>query len=219
MKNYNPILFDLDGTLTDPGVGIRNSVSHALAQYGLRMDEAELNRFIGPPLAEGFREFCGFSELQAAEAVEHYRDYYREKGMLENRVYDGIPEMLAHLQERGKILAVATSKPEIFARQILRHYRLDRFFGVVSGSNLDGSHSQKSEVVASALAQCPGAPDGTAVLVGDRKHDIEGARLAGIDAVGVTFGYGSKEELLAAGAPVIAHSVAELERLLLSATF
>ena len=218
MKNYNPILFDLDGTLTDPGEGIRNSVSYALAKYGLRMDEAELNRFIGPPLAEGFREFCGFSAAEAAEAVEFYREYYREKGMLENRVYEGIPELLTHLQERGKILAVATSKPEIFARQILHHYELDRFFAVIAGSNLDGSQSKKSEVTVSALAQCPAAPDGAAVLVGDRKHDIEGASLAGIDAIGVTFGYGSKEELLAAGAPAIVHSVAELEDLLLSTT-
>lgn len=138
--------------------------------------------------------------------------------MLENRVYNGIPEMLAHLREQGKILAVATSKPEIFARQILRHYELDRFFDVIAGSNLDGSQSKKSEVAASALAQCPAAPDGTAVLVGDRKHDIEGASLAGIDAIGVTFGYGSEEELLAAGAPAIVHSVAELEHLLLSTT-
>lgn len=218
MKNYNPILFDLDGTLTDPGEGIRNSVSYALAKYGLRMDEAELNRFIGPPLAEGFREFCGFSAAEAAEAVEFYREYYWEKGMLENRVYAGIPELLAHLQERGKILAVATSKPEIFARQILHHYELDRFFAVIAGSNLDGSQSKKSEVTVSALAQCPAAPDGAAVLVGDRKHDIEGASLAGIDAIGVTFGYGSEEELLAAGAPAIVHSVAELEDLLLSTT-
>ena len=216
MKKYNPILFDLDGTLTDPGEGIRNSVSYALTKYGLRMDETELNRFIGPPLAEGFQDFCGFSAAKAAEAVEFYREYYRGKGMLENRVYNGIPEMLAHLREQGKILAVATSKPEIFARQILHHYELDRFFDVIAGSNLDGSQSKKSEVAVSALAQCPAAPDGTAVLVGDRKHDIEGASLAGIDAIGVTFGYGSEEELLAAGAPAIAHSVAELEQILLS---
>lgn len=102
MKSYNPILFDLDGTLTDPGEGIRNSVAHALQYYGIQMSTAELNRFIGPPLAEGFREFCGFSAGQAAEAVEHYREYYREKGMLENRVYDGIPELLAHLRGRGR---------------------------------------------------------------------------------------------------------------------
>ena len=203
MKSYNPILFDLDGTLTDPGEGIRNSVAHALRYYGIQMSTAELNRFIGPPLAEGFREFCGFSAGQAAEAVEHYREYYREKGMLENRVYDGIPELLAHLRGAGKVLAVATSKPEVFARQILHHYGLDGNFQVIAGSELDGSRSKKHEVAAYAL-------------VGDRRHDVEGARQAGIDAVGVTFGYGSEEELLSAGAPAIAHSVAELEQILLS---
>ena len=199
-SSYDPILFDLDGTLTDPGEGIRNSVAHALNYYGIQMSTAELNRFIGPPLAEGFREFCGFPAGQAAEAVEHYREYYREKGMLENRVYDGIPELLSHLREAGKILAVATSKPEVFARR----------------SELDGSRSKKHEVAAYALSQCPLSDSGRAVLVGDRRHDVEGARLAGIGAVGVTFGYGSEEELLSAGAPAIAHSVAELEQILLS---
>ena len=216
MKSYNPILFDLDGTLTDPGEGIRNSVAHALQYYGIQMSTAELNRFIGPPLAEGFREFCGFSAGQAAEAVEHYREYYREKGMLENRVYDGIPELLSRLRQVGKILAVATSKPEVFARQILRHYGLDNDFQVIAGSELDGSRSKKHEVVAYALSQCPLPAGGRAVLVGDRWHDVEGARQAGIDAVGVTFGYGSEQELLSAGAPAIAHSVAELEQILLS---
>ena len=216
MKSYNPILFDLDGTLTDPGEGIRNSVAHALQYYGIQMSTAELNRFIGPPLAEGFREFCGFSAGQAAEAVEHYREYYREKGMLENRVYDGIPALLAHLRGAGKVLAVATSKPEVFARQILHHYGLDGNFQVIAGSELDGSRSKKHEVAAYALSQCPLPADGRAVLVGDRRHDVEGARQASIDAVGVTFGYGSEEELLSAGAPAIAHSVAELEQILLS---
>lgn len=216
MKSYNPILFDLDGTLTDPGEGIRNSVAHALRYYGIQMSTAELNRFIGPPLAEGFQKFCGFSVGQAAEAVEHYREYYREKGMLENRVYDGIPELLAHLREAGKVLAVATSKPEVFACQILRHYRLDDCFQVIAGSELDGSRSKKHEVVTFALSRCPMSASGMAVLVGDRWHDVEGARQAGIDAVGVTFGYGSEEELLSAGAPSIAHSVTELEQILLS---
>ena len=216
MKSYDPILFDLDGTLTDPGEGIRNSVAHALNYYGLQMSTAELNRFIGPPLAEGFQEFCGFSAGQAAEAVEHYREYYREKGMLENRVYEGIPELLAHLREAGKILAVATSKPEVFARKILRHYGLGDYFQVIAGSELDGSRSKKHEVAAYALSRCLVSDSGRAVLVGDRRHDVEGARLVGIDAVGVTFGYGSEEELLSAGAPAIAHSVAELEQILLS---
>lgn len=216
MRAYNPILFDLDGTLTDPGEGIRNSVAHALNYYGIQMSTAELNRFIGPPLAEGFQAFCGFPASQAAEAVEHYREYYQEKGMLENRVYDGIPELLAHLREAGKVLAVATSKPEVFACQILRHYRLDDCFQVIAGSELDGSRSKKHEVVTFALSRCPMSASGMAVLVGDRWHDVEGARQAGIDAVGVTFGYGSEEELLSAGAPSIAHSVTELEQILLS---
>lgn len=216
MKSYNPILFDLDGTLTDPGEGIRNSVAHALNYYGIQMSAAELNRFIGPPLAEGFREFCGFSAGQAAEAVERYREYYREKGMLENRVYDGIPELLSRLREAGKILAVATSKPEVFARQILEHFHMDGYFDHIVGSCLDGTRTKKGEVIAEVFHRLghTGPDKGACVMVGDRLHDIQGARENGLNSIGVTFGYGSLEELQQAGATHIAPSFEELARLL-----
>ena len=181
MKSYNPILFDLDGTLTDPGEGIRNSVAHALRYYGIQMSTAELNRFIGPPLAEGFQKFCGFSVGQAAEAVEHYREYYREKGMLENRVYDGIPALLDHLRGAGKVLAVATSKPEVFARQILHHYGLDGNFQVIAGPCSVESKEQIIEVAKDVKASGATLLRGGAFKPRTSPYAFQGLRAEGIE--------------------------------------
>lgn len=211
MDEYNLILFDLDGTLTDPGEGIRNSVAYALEKYGIEVEDIlTLNRFIGPPLAEGFQQFYGFSTEQAAQAVSYYREYYQDYGIFENCVYKGIPELLELLRAHRKTLAVATSKPEVYAKQILKHYGLEPYFDCVVGGNLDGTRCKKHEVIAAVLEQYPASAGYRAVMVGDREHDIIGARQMGLDSVGVLFGYGSAEELNKAQATALAATVADI---------
>lgn len=192
------LLFDLDGTLTDPKIGITKSVAHALRAYGIEVDDLDtLTPFIGPPLSDSFEEFYGFSHEQAVEAVEKYREYFSVTGLFENRVYDGIPETLAALRARGYHLFVATSKPTFFARQILDHFALTQFFDDIVGSELDGSRVKKADVIRWCMEK-NALTD--AVMIGDRSYDIRGAAACGLSAVGVTFGYGSEDELREAGA-------------------
>lgn len=211
MKNYQTVLFDLDGTLTDPAVGITNSVMHALKKYGITVeDRRELYKFIGPPLHESFEKYYGFSRGEALQAVEYYREYYRDKGIYENVVYDGVEDMLKSLCESGKKIILATSKPEVFAREILRHFNLDKYFYYAAGANLDGTRTNKAEVIEYALHEGGVADKSTAVMVGDREHDIIGANKNGLDSIGVLFGYGTRTELEAAGAAYIAETVEKI---------
>lgn len=211
MKKYDVVLFDLDGTLTDPAVGITNSVMHALKKYGITVeDRTELYKFIGPPLHESFEKFYGFSREEALRAVEYYREYYRDKGIFENIVYDGVEDMLKNLCESGKKIILATSKPEVFAREILCHFNLDKYFFYAAGANLDGTRTDKAQVIEYALREGGVTDKSTAVMVGDREHDIIGANKNGIDSIGVLFGYGSREELETAGATHIAEKVEEV---------
>ena len=190
---YQLVLFDLDGTLTDPGVGITNSVAHALKKFGLAVPErAALYKFIGPPLHESFERYYGFSQEQAQTAVAYYREYFREKGIYENFVYDGVEELLKALRGAGRTLAVATSKPEVFAKQILEHFHLDPYFTYVAGANLDGTRTRKDQVIACALRGCGVEAPAAAVMVGDREYDIWGARKQGLDSIGVLYGYGGQ---------------------------
>ena len=210
------ILFDLDGTLTDPMVGITKSVQHALRAYGIDPPGLEaLCPFIGPPLKDSFMKYCGFPEARAEEAIGKYREYFAETGIFENQVYDGVEDMLRRLKAKGKTLLVATSKPEEFARRILEHFHLDRYFDYVCGASMDEKRVKKGDVIAYAL-ETAGVRDVTgAVMVGDREHDVIGARENHMDCIGVLFGYGSREELEDAGAAVTAASVEELAELLL----
>lgn len=211
MKYYNTILFDLDGTLTDPGLGITNSVWHALKKYNIAVeDREELYCFIGPPLIDSFVKYYGFTEEQAREAVGYYREYFTDKGMFENVAYDGVEELLKELKEAGKRLIVATSKPEIFAKQILIHFGLAQYFDFIAGSNLDETRVKKAEVIAYALDSCKITELSEAVMVGDREHDVIGAKTVGIDCIGVLYGYGSREELEQAGADMIAGTVEDI---------
>lgn len=213
MKKYNVILFDLDGTITDPGIGITNSVAYALKKHGITVeDRAELYKFIGPPLHLSFEEYYG---LDGQQAVEEYREYYRDKGIYENVVYSGVEAMLKKLNEAGKKVILATSKPEIFAREILRYFNLADYFYYAAGANLDGTLTDKAEVIAYALAEGGVTDKSTVLMVGDRKHDIIGAKKNGIDSMGVLYGYGSREELEAAGADYIAATVEEITEMLL----
>ena len=209
------VLFDLDGTLTDPKLGITRSIQHALRKRGLPVPDADaLSPCIGPPLEQSFRERFGLSPDDARSAVADYREYFEPHGMYENAVYPGIQELLAGLRAGGVRLAVATSKPTVYAERILAHFALAEHFEHVVGSFLDGRRSDKAELVADALALLDGVPRERAVLVGDRRHDLVGARANGIAAIAVGYGYGAREELLGAGAERVAESVAALGRLL-----
>ena len=204
---YQNILFDLDGTLTDPGMGITNSVMYALKKFKIDVeDRTSLYRFIGPPLKGSFKEFYGFSEEQSELAVQYYREYFKKQGMLENEVYDGIPELLKQLREKNKTLIVATSKPEPFTLEILRHFQLLDYFNFVAGATMDDTRNKKSDIIRYALESCHITDKSTAVMIGDRKHDIIGAKENGLDSIGVLFGYGDYEELKAAGATYIAET-------------
>lgn len=209
------ILFDLDGTLTDSGEGIMNSVEYALEKYGIKVEDREqLRAFVGPPLAEQFSKFCGFSAEEGHRAVDVYREYYQEKGIFENSVYEGIPEVLETLKSRGYKICMATSKPEKYAKLIAEHFDFAKYFDVIAGSLMDGGRVNKNEVIEYVLEQC-GATDREKVLmIGDRCYDIIGAKKAGTHSMGVLFGYGSREELEEAGADLIAETPADIAKLI-----
>jgi phosphoglycolate phosphatase len=214
-KHYDLILFDLDGTLTDPWEGITKSVQYALAKMGIHEpDRHKLTAFIGPPLAESFQHFYHLDPDQAWLAVLYYREYFSEHGLYQNRVYDGIPELLESLNDRQFLVGVATSKPTLYTETILRHFQLDKYFQLVVGSNMDGTRVLKSEVIETSLQ--PFGREIKALMVGDRCHDIEGAHSNGIDSVAVAYGYGSVEELQQARPTYLVNTVAELAQLLLT---
>ena len=203
--SYDFVLFDLDGTLTDSAEGIVNSVVYALERKGVPyVSKQELRRFVGPPLQASFRDHCGFSEEEAKDAVRVFREYFTEKGIYENAVYEGVPEMLLSLCKAGFKLAVATSRPEAFAKQILERFDLAKYFTVIAGASMDGT--DKPTVIRLALSRLNTEPSSRVLMVGDREHDILGAKEVGISSLGVLYGYGSKEELEEAGAAYIAAS-------------
>ena len=216
MKNYKYILFDLDGTITDSALGITNSVKYALNKLNAPIPPYEtLCRFIGPPLLDGFREFCGFNKKKAHTAVNLYREYYSTTGIFENAVYDGIPELLKSLKENGKTVILATSKPEKFAKRILEHFKLMQYFDLTAGASMDETRNNKDAVIDYALTECNIKDKSLAVMVGDRHHDIDGAKRNGISSIGVLYGFGSREELEAAGTDYIAEDINALYKILL----
>lgn len=209
--NYKYVLFDLDGTITDSGVGIINSIVYALKKYGIEVeDKSQLNKFVGPPLGDSFEKYYGFSKEKAIEAVDYYREYYREKGLFENLVYDGFEDLVKTLKDNNKELVVATSKPEIFAKQILEHFNLSKYFTYIAGSTLDGTRAKKGDVIKYALESCEIKDLSQVIMVGDREHDVIGAKQAGIKSIGVLYGYGNREELEEAGADFIAENVMDI---------
>ena len=220
MKQY--LLFDLDGTLTDPKVGITTCVQYALASFGIEEPDLDkLEPFIGPPLKDSFMEFYHMDEADAQVAVEKYRERFRDTGIFENQIYVGVPQMLRSLQKKGMHLAVASSKPTVFVERILEHFGIEKYFQVVVGSELDGTRVEKDQVVEEALRQLFGGRPverDKVYMIGDRRFDVEGARAQGVESVGVTYGYGSMEELREAKADYIVRSVAELHKFLLRGT-
>lgn len=210
---YNTILFDLDGTLTDPGIGITNSVAYALSKWNIEVtDRSELYKFIGPPLLDSFAGYYGFFEEDCQKALTYYREYFRSKGIYENEVYPGVVEMLETLKNSGKKIILATSKPEEFAIIILKHFDLYKYFDFVAGATMDESRNKKGDVIKYALESC--GIDKTdlkdVIMVGDRKHDVHGATENDLDCIGVLFGYGDREELETAGAKYIAEQIADI---------
>jgi phosphoglycolate phosphatase len=207
------VLFDLDGTLTESAPGIINSVAHALDAVGAPpLTSDVLLRFIGPPLIGSLREVANLDDAQVDAALVAYRDYFTERGMFENSVYEGVPALLQALVDDGRRLAVTTAKPLSAAAPIVEHFNLSRFFEAVCGPATDGVHETKAAVIADALTRLDVAPSREVVLVGDRAHDVEAARVAGISCVGALWGYGSREEL--ADADELAADVHELAALL-----
>ena len=208
---YQHYLFDLDGTLTDPGLGIKNSIRYALKKYGApALTEGELDTFVGPPLLDSFQKYCGVDREEALRLVQLYREYFLERGLYENRLYDDVDETLSELTRRGAKLYVATSKPEPFARKILAHFEIERYFTFIGGSTLEETRTDKGEVVAYVLKSANIDPKTEpCVMVGDRVYDIQGGRSSGLETVGVLFGYGDRAELADAD-----HLITSFEELL-----
>ncbi|MCD8052583.1 MAG: HAD hydrolase-like protein [Lachnospiraceae bacterium] len=217
MKKYHYFLFDLDGTLTEPEEGITKSVQYALEHFGIHEeDRTNLRRFIGPPLADSFQDFYGFDREKAMRARAKYQERYNVKGLYENAVIPGIPELLAGLRERGAVIALATSKPEPMARKILDQYGLTVWFDEIVGSCPDGERAAKVEAIAEVFRRMGlGEEDkARALMIGDRRHDVWGAQAFGIDSLGAYVGYADPGELETAGATWIAASMEEMTQLL-----
>jgi phosphoglycolate phosphatase len=209
------VLFDLDGTLTDPGRGIVKCFQYALGRLGRPCPPPEeLARYIGPPIRPAFGEMLrSEDERLIEEAVEAYRERFATVGLYENRVYEGVPEMLEGLRAAGFRLYVATSKPQVYAEEVLRHFSLDSYFEDVQGNELGGRLDDKAELVRELLAR-RGLGAEMSLMVGDRRHDVRAARGNGLQSVGVTYGYGSEAELREAGAVYVAGSPREVEELI-----
>lgn len=204
------VLFDLDGTLTDSRIGITTSIRHAMAHLGRPLGaDADLDWCIGPPLIDAFTRLLDGDRVRAADGVAAYRARYGTVGLYENTVYPGISALLEALAADGRILVVATSKPRVFATRILEHFDLARHFRAIHGSELDGTRAQKTELVPWVVAEEALDPL-TTVMVGDREHDVLGARAAGVATLGVSWGFGAEGELARAGAAVVAETPADL---------
>ncbi|MBP5331409.1 MAG: HAD hydrolase-like protein [Lachnospiraceae bacterium] len=209
---FKYLLFDLDGTLTESGSGIMNAARFALDHYGIRdVSEEELRRFIGPPLKDSFMRFYGFDEDTATEAIVWFRKYYNTQGWCENSPYPGVIDMLKELKESKFTLIVATSKIEVQAVRICSHFGLDCYLDGIVGSD-DGARSKKSDVIRYVLKEYGVDDLSEAIMIGDREHDIFGAKDAGLKSMGVLYGYGDREELEKAGADIIAERVEDISK-------
>ena len=196
MKKYEYLFFDLDGTLTDSCEGIYKSFEYALGFYGIEVKDLNtLKPVLGPPLKDSFMDMYGFDEKTADEAVAKYRERFSVTGLYENRVYDGVYEMLSALKEKGYFIALATSKPEKFARVILKHFELEKYFDFIAGATIGGNISTKEDVINHIINSLDITDNSKILMIGDRKYDLIGAKEFDIDAMGVLYGYGSAQEL------------------------
>lgn len=202
---YDIILFDLDGTLTDSGMGVKNGFIYALEKFGITAAHSELDKVMGPPLMDSFMQFYGFSFEDARQAVKYYREYYRETGVFENILYDGITDTLDSLKQMGKTLCIATSKPDVFAIQVLKMFDIYKYFDIISAATIDDKLCKKSDIVKIALDKSGGNSQ-NAIMVGDRHHDVFGAHENNIKCIGALYGYGDEDEMRTAGADYIART-------------
>ena len=216
MKDY--IFFDLDGTLTDSRPGIFESLQEVFSHFGIKKTEKEMMQFLGPALWDSLPKYCGFSHEQCVEAVEIFRKSYAEKGIFNNKVYDGIVSLLEKLKSEKKHIVLATGKPEPQANVVLNHFDLRKYFDFVGGSSLDKTRCRKAQVIDYALKNCGLSEKDKerVIMVGDRDNDINGAHENGIKVVAVLYGYGSKEEFEQNGADYICEIVKDLQELLLN---
>lgn len=216
MKDY--IFFDLDGTLTDSQEGIINSLKLALNYFNISKTENELRSFIGPSLQDTFQKSLGMNQEDYETAVKIFREYFSTKGLFENKVYEGIPNLLEQLKKSNRHNVVATSKPEKFAKQILGHFKLDAFFDCICGSRMDETRTDKAEVIAYTMECCHLKKEDSSriLMVGDRKNDVVGAHKNGIQVVSVLYGYGTRSEVESAGTDFTVNSVQELKDFLLA---
>jgi len=208
------ILFDLDGVISDNSDGITNGVKEVIKHFGLDVPpKSELLKFIGPPLHDAFTEYLGLSDTDVETAVKVYRKYYRDVGIFENVMYDGVPQMLGELQNRGYKLYLATSKPEEFARRICTRFGIDIYFTYIGGATFDGSRDKKADVMRYVMDEYDISPQ-EAVMIGDRHHDVYGARECNVDCIGVLYGFGSEDELMNAGAVHLASTPADIIKII-----
>jgi len=215
MKNFDTLLFDLDGTLTDSTEGILGCLVYAIERMGFEVPE-DTNKFLGPPIRQSFAEFLGMNGEQVDEAVRIFRERYSDTGLFENRVYDGITGMLERLKNGGKRLMVATSKPQVYAVRIFERFGLAQYFEIVGGAELDGSRDYKDQVIEYVLAKAGITDRSTVLMIGDRRQDVLGAHKTGLKCMGILWGFGSMEELTQAGADYIARTPQEAADMLLS---
>jgi phosphoglycolate phosphatase len=213
---YKYIFFDLDGTIIDSSEGVTNSVAYALEKYNIKAsDKKELYKFIGPPIIESFQKFYGFSKEEANTALKYYREHYKEEGVLENTLYPGIVDLIKALKDDNRTLIIATSKPEVYAKQILEDFGIAKFFTHIAGSTLDGTRLTKSHVMKYAVEISDIEDFSKAVMIGDREYDVLGAKEMGLSSIGVLYGFGSRKELEKAGADFIATSAKDIGKILL----
>ncbi len=219
-RDFEFILFDLDGTLTDSGPGILNCLEYALEDQRIPIPERDQMRtYLGPPLVDTFRDVFGMNNQQIAQAIDKYRERYHDIGLFENSVYEGVPELLAELQAAGIRMATATSKPEYSATRILQHFELDQYFEFIGAAALDGTRDSKSLVIKHTLENTNTSPTShNMIMIGDRRHDVHGAREHGIDTIGVLWGYGDAIELEDAGVTDLATNTENLKNLLLDSS-
>ena len=214
---YQYLLFDLDGTLTNPKEGITRSVQHALRHFGIEVaDPDTLTPYIGPPLIPSFIEFHGLTQEQAPEALQVYRQRFSTVGLFENEVLDGVPEMLRALKQNGRFVAVASSKPEPYVIRILEHFDLLQYFDEVVCASMDEKRSAKKDIIEEALRRMGKAPgDRDILMIGDRMHDVEGAQLCGLDSLGIYTGFAPEGELENAGTTYVFHTIGDMANFLL----
>lgn len=213
---YNYILFDLDGTLTNPAEGITNSVAYALDKFGISVDDKKsLYKFIGPPLSDSFQRYYGFTKEQSMKAVEYYREYFSTRGIFENQVFKDTKDMLSTLKSAGKRIILATSKPDKFALQIIEHFNLTEYFDFTACATMDETRNCKDEVIKYALEGYPVKNLSETIMIGDREHDVLGANKAEIDSIGVLYGFGDYDELKKANATYIVKDMKQILEIVL----